>query len=298
MSVSSCARHPATEASYRCEACASMLCAECVHKGHALFTCALCHERAIPLHGDASARPRDVERQAKRARPYALASGWLYPFRGLGLFLFLAMLVTLPLVALLSFGGGPRAWLVVGGYGSLVVGLQFKIVRSTSDGDDELPDWPEYMDWRERVGDLAAYALAGLWQTVPPLLFLLAWPQGVLRAEPLPPYWAAFAVLWWCSAAVFSMAFGATAIHGWTHALRIDRHLRALRAAGGDAVRIANLLFAGGAAIFLVRLALDDVPIAGAAVAGAIGAYWTLVSSHFIGLLFRRHTEALNAVYF
>ena len=43
---------------------------------------------------------------------------------------------------------------------------------------------------------------------------------------------------------------------------------------------------------------LEGVPIAGAAVAGAIGAYWTLVSAHFIGLLFRRHARALSAVYF
>ena len=275
-----------------------MLCADCVQKGHALFTCALCGERALPLHEETTLRPRDLARQERRDKPYTFTDAWLYPFRGMGLFLFLAMLISLPLVALLSYGGGLRGGLVVGGFWSLVVGLQFKIVRSTSDGDDELPDWPEYMDWRERFGDLGSYFVAGLWQVVPVALFVLAWPSGVLRPEPLLPYWAAFAFVWWISAAAFAFAFGATAIYGFGHAVRIDRHLRALRLTSGDGVAIANVLFAGGASLILVRMALEGVPIAGAAVAGAIGAYWTLVSAHFIGLLFRRHARALSAVYF
>ena len=35
-----------------------MLCADCVQKGHALFTCALCGERALPLHEETTLRPR------------------------------------------------------------------------------------------------------------------------------------------------------------------------------------------------------------------------------------------------
>ncbi|MEJ2085409.1 MAG: B-box zinc finger protein, partial [Acidobacteriota bacterium] len=79
-----CERHPETTASFQCDGCGKYLCSECAEEGHRLFFCALCGERALPLEAEAPATTPEHKRVGKRDAPYSLQEALLYPFRGLG----------------------------------------------------------------------------------------------------------------------------------------------------------------------------------------------------------------------
>ena len=64
-----------------------------------------------------------------------------------------------------------------------------------------------------------------------------------------------------------------------------------------DAVTAANLTFGLGTAFVVLRLALSEIPIAGAILSGIVLAYWFFTSAHIAGVLFRRHIFALEKMY-
>src|SRR5215203_7528349 len=145
-----CAQHPGVDAAFRCEGCEKLLCQDCIKKGHALLFCSACGERAMPLEAGQPATVREVTRRQAISKPYSFQEALFYPFRGVGLYMFLATLVSLGFVSfLLQYSGGCYSIVLAVGLWSLMIGLQFKIVRSTAEGENQLPDWPEYMDWGE-----------------------------------------------------------------------------------------------------------------------------------------------------
>ena len=293
-----CAAHPQAAAAYRCDGCGRLLCEPCITRSHALLLCAHCGERALPLLAEQPATARELRRHEAITRPYSLKQAFFYPFRGMGLYLFVATLVSMAFVEfLLRFGFG--CWKVVLALGlwSLLIGLQFKIVRSTAEGDDELPDWPDYADLWERVPDVAAYLVIVALQAGPAALWLVLGRDRLLSLEPSVPFWAGVALLAWIGAAMALMAWGAAAVFSRSDVLRLDLHVRGFLAAGADAVTIANLLFGLGALLFVLRVLFAGVPFVGAAVGGVLGAYWTFTSAHLAGVLFRRHTRRLEALY-
>ena len=82
-----------------------------------------------------------------------------------------------------------------------------------------------------------------------------------------------------------------------TSVLRVDLHFKALKIGGADSVTAANMAFAIGISLFVVRALLQQIPFVGAAVAGILGAYWTFTSAHLAGVLFRRHILELEKIY-
>lgn len=293
-----CVQHPGAGAVFRCDGCGKLLCNDCIKKGHALLFCSLCGERALPLHEGQPATVREAARRQAISKPYSFQQALFYPFRGVGLYMFIAALVSLAFVTfLLEYSGGCYSIVLAAGLWSLMIGLQFKIVRSTAEGDDDLPDWPEYMDWGERMGDILVYVVVVIIQFLPVVAFTLLNMGKVLTPEPSLLFWAGFALFAWLGTVMGTIAFGAAGRFDRSSALRLDLHFKAMKIAGADAVTAANLVFAVGIGLFVVRALLQQVPYVGAAVAGVLGAYWTFTSAHLAGVLFRRHILELEKVY-
>jgi len=294
-----CAQHPDVQAAFRCESCERLLCADCVQESHALFLCKVCGERALPLSADRAATVRERRREESITRPYATTEAFGYAFRGMGKFLFLATLVSMAFVEfIVRFGFGCLPIVIALAFWALLIGLQFKIVRTTSDGDDELPDWPEYFDWGERFREILVYLWVSFLQFAPLAAYLAVFGgAGLDRRDPSLVFWIGFAVVGWLGAGVALFGFAAAAMVGGGAAMRIDRHLSGFFAAGGEAVTMTNLVFTLGVVVFVARSVLSAVPLAGAAVAGTLGAYWLFTSAHLVGVLVRRRRSLFRELY-
>ncbi len=299
--ASACAQHPEATALYECDGCKRNLCSDCISSGHALLFCKICGERALPLEGAplrAGASREEVKRLAALRQPYSLGEAFLYPFRGLGKFLFVAALVCKGgIEVMLRYGTGCFRFALAAGFWSLMIGLQFKIVRTTANGQNELPDWPDYFSWGERFYDILVYLILMLWQFGPAALYAFVFRAQIFTTEPNLLFWVGFALLSWVGIAAGAMALGSVGKFMPDNVLRIDRHVRAFRACGRDAVIYTNILFGLGAAVWLARLGLGQVPFAGSVIGGILGTHWLFVSAHLSGLIFRRHADAVAEIY-
>ncbi len=290
-----CAQHPEAAATHRCDGCQRALCAQCIKSGHALLFCVVCGERALPLSGAQPASAQAVKRHAAVSAPYSLGAAFLYPFRGLGKYLFLAAVISIAVLKLFQ-GGGMRLALW-GGFWSLMIGLQFKIARSTAEGNNELPDWPDYLDWSERFYDFLVYLILSIWQFGPLALYGFLGRGMIFSTDPSLLFWVGFAVVGWLGTALGAMALGAVGRFHPEQVFRIDRHVRGFFACGGDGPMFANILFGIGIATWLTRFVFGLIPLAGAVISAILGAYWLFTSAHLAGLLFRRNHAALGEIY-
>jgi hypothetical protein len=299
MASPTCSTHPGAAAAFRCEACGSLLCDACTQKSHALFLCRLCGERALPLGAAAPATVREHEKRRRIERPYSIGQAFFYPFRGMGLYLFIAALVSMAVVELvLRVGFGCLPIVIAFLFWTLMVGIQFKIVDTTAQGDDELPDWPNYLSFSERIPDVLAYVGIAALQFGPLAAYAyLVGFERLIGGEPNLLVWIGVAFFAWCGTALATTALAAAGRFGPGAAIRVDLHGRAFLAAGRDALIVADVTFVLGIAFWIVRSLLAAVPIAGGAVAGTLGAYWLFTSAHLAGLLVRRHAAAFEAIY-
>jgi hypothetical protein len=299
--TTSCASHAERAATYRCDGCQRGLCDDCVKELGKLLVCAHCGEQALPLAGGAPATStaRAAERRRATSGHYGLGAALAYPFRGSGLFLFVAAVVSAGFVGFVGrFGIGCVPIVLSLGWLSLLVGIQFKIVATTARWDDELPDWPEYHSLGERAVELLTWLAIGALQWGPAVAWIVAFGGWELLAgEASPGFWIGLAALLWLGTALAVMAWGAAAVH-WRHlAVRVDKHVAALAAAGGDGLATVNLTFVLLFVVLLCKGLLGRVPLAGTVVAGVLGIYWSFLFPHLVGLLFRRHGARLHAVY-
>ncbi len=293
-----CAQHPDVPAVFRCDGCEKLLCGDCIRKGHALLFCTLCGERALPLNEGQPATVQQVKRHDAVTKPYSFSDALAYPFRGSGLLMFIVAVVSMMAVQLMTtFGFGLWRYFFAAAFWSLMIGLQFSIVRTTAEGQDELPEWPDYSDFGERVADILTYLGIALLQFGPAALYLLLRMDTLVAGEPGIFFWAVFALLAWLGAALATMAYGAAGRFNRPSILRLDLHTKGFVTGGADAVTAANLTFGLGAAFFVLRLALSGIPILGAILSGIVGAYWFFTSAHIAGVLFRRHIFTLEKMY-
>lgn len=292
-----CETHPEATAIFQCEACKKYLCAECAEEGHRLFFCGLCGERALPLDADAPTTTVEHQRATKRHSAYSFQDALLYPFRGLGGYVYWSY------VALMVIGGLPVIGCFVFVFQILIFltlpGLLFSIVRTSAEGQTELPDWPDWTDFGERFFEWFGAILAFLVALVPAVVAVLIlrcdaqeFLDGVARCS------LALGGGLILGAAIWIPAFGAVAVtfSPWW-ALRIDLHIKALLAVGGDAWKVFGLLAALMTARVLISMSLSQIPILGSIIEIAIGAYTLFLGAHLIGILFRRHAETLEIIY-
>jgi hypothetical protein len=241
---------------------------------------------------------RELRRHEAVSRPYSFAEALGYPFRGSGKLMFVVSVFCLLFIQLaLTYGMGYYQYVIAFGFWSLMIGLQFSIVRSTAEGENELPDWPDYSAFGERLADILTYLAIFVLQVGPAAVYLLLQKDSLVSGEPSVVFWAGFAVLAWLGAALATMAYGAAGRFGRGSSLRLDLHVRGFLLGGADAVNAANLMFGFGIAVFVLRLALGKVPIAGAVLGGIVGAYWFFTSAHLAGVLFRRHIFQFEKLY-
>ena len=132
-----CAAHPNVAARFQCDGCGKLLCDQCIEESHRLLLCRLCGERALPLHAGAPATAQERQQSTRAAAvaaggAYGIGSALLYPFRGSGLFLFVAALLSAGFVTfVVRVGIGCLPLFLCIGWLSLLIGIQFKIVAST-----------------------------------------------------------------------------------------------------------------------------------------------------------------------
>lgn len=299
-----CAQHPDVAALYVCDGCEKTLCGDCISEGHALLFCRLCGERAMPLHAEQPATVKELTRRRVISRPYSLTEALSYPFRGSGLMLYVATVLASGVVWVLTFFGGCYALILSLLFSGLIVGLQFKIVRSTAEGENELPDWPDFTD----VGTLVRDLLTSIVINLPVFVVILAGfaaigadvlaMMGIVSGfEPRLDFWIAFAAFLWLAVAFLVMGFGSVGNYRRLKVFEVHNHVRGFLVAGADAVKITNLVFGLGAATFLIQALLESIPYAGQAFSGIVGVYWTFMAPHLAGLLFRRHGNAMDKLY-
>lgn len=310
MTASTCAVHPGAAVRFRCDGCGERLCADCVDEGHRLLFCRRCGERALPLDASEAASVPARRRQAARraAASYRFTDALAYPFRGYGAFAFWGYLVALAGVGVLVLllGGSPIAGLMISGFAGGILGLLlaaylFAIARSTADGDDELPDWPDFDFW-PLIGRLLLSLAVTAFSLLP--LALLAWIVGCGPGELLAGGGACLAAVAAGLAAaplLWVPAFGATAVYDtpWLF-FRADLHLRAAAVAPRELLIAAGLaagLFAASRLLSVLVAAALPVPILGGLLGDGLAVYGLFVAAHLAGVYFRRHRDPLDAVY-
>jgi len=295
-----CRQHQAV-ADYRCDGCSELLCDECIEEGHALLFCRLCGERALPLAADQPASSRERRRRRAVSRPYGLVEALGYPFRGSGKYLYAATLLTTAFLFVFP------SWILRLIFAFLLAALQLKIVETTANGDDELPDWPDLMEFGERAWDMATWLVIYLLQILPALPFAYVIGRGLLDAattgdaaalDPDLAFSLGTAATLWLGTALGVMAFGAAGAFGRLKVLSVHHHLRGFLLCRRDALVITNMIFGCGALVLVVRTLLETfMPLAGIPISGALGAYWLFVNAHLPGVLFRRHLFDLERLY-
>ncbi len=223
--MANCVQHPEVPAVYYCDGCRQLLCGECIEESHALLLCRLCGERALPLDEEGPANTSELHEERVLTAPYSFQDALFYPFRGTGRYLFVVTLLSFFACWVLSFfclGG-----LAYGILWLLIAGLQFKIVRSTAAGDNQLPDWPDFTDFGGLGADLATWLVINLLQFMPVVFYLFgrAGADPVNRPDPLVAL--AIAALGWVGTAVALMGFGAAGNYRRMKVLGFHQHFLA-----------------------------------------------------------------------
>jgi len=175
-----CSTHQEAAAVYECDGCGKLLCEGCIEVGHRLLFCRHCGELAVPLAG-APATTSELAQEHRVRAAYGFADALSYPFRGLGLYLYTGYVL---LVMLLEVAGG------VPGLGCAVLivqlvillllpGFLFAIVRTSAEGETELPDWPDFAELGERLGECLSFVLLTAMAFLPTWLLLYLTDCGV-----------------------------------------------------------------------------------------------------------------------
>ncbi|KJJ84751.1 FHA domain containing protein [Candidatus Omnitrophus magneticus] len=105
-----------------------------------------------------------------------------YPFLGNGKVLLLAGTIFYVIVSNIPFIGGTLS-LAAGGY---ICAFMMKIIVSTSQGDRELPDWPDFTDFLDDIiRPFAMIALTFAVSQMPAIIYCISDPHVLLTLDPI-----------------------------------------------------------------------------------------------------------------
>jgi hypothetical protein len=309
MSEAACATHAGVPAPFRCDGCGRALCPDCVEEGHRLLFCRLCGERALPVAaGEAATVPaRRVAARRTAAAHYGFVQALGYPFRGVGAYGFLGLLA---LSWLLGLGAAVPLFGIAAGFVGFVFGFAvvlllprflFVVAGTTAQGEDELPDWPDFDLWELLGGALHFLAIAVLCLAPAWALLELA-GCGLVELiggdVSLGACLAALAAGLVLGVALWVPAFGAAAVYQspWLF-FRLDLHARAVAAAPREwaqaVAMIGGLLVLGAVLPFV----LGFLPLVGKLAGDAVQLYALFVGAHLAGVWFRRHPTEMERAY-
>ncbi len=298
-----CATHADSTATHRCDGCSELLCEECVEEGHSLLFCKLCGEMALPLASGQATTSPERQRQRARSAPYSLWDALGYPLRGSGVWLFGTYVGLVALLGGLSLLPGlGLAFIFVSLALSLMLsGLLLSIVRSTANGNNELPGWPDW-DFYVLLRDLLQLISVFVVSAVPVvgLLYLAGCGVvGLALGQWSLMCWLAFGVGLALGAALWVVALGSVALYDAPFsAFRLDLHLAALGVFRGSLIQVVIFLVVLTlASEILQAVVLLGLPLVGSLVASAIGTYTLFTGAHLIGVMFRQHADAADELY-
>ena len=298
-----CSTHPDAAATHRCDGCSELLCDACIEDGHSLLFCKLCGELAVPLAEGPAERRREPGRPRRTRAAYTLRDALSYPLRGAGAWLFGVYVGLVALLSGLSFvpGLGLPMVILFAGMMLMMAGLLVSIIRGTANGDNEMPDWPDW-DPYQRLRDFLLLLSAYLVALMPIVALLYLAGCGVLdlaRGEWSVICWLAFAAGLVIGAVLWVVALGAVVLYDAPlGAFRVDLHLAAVGVFKGSLVQVmVFLVLLTLASEFLKWMVFSELPLVGALLESAIGTYTMFTGSHLIGLLFRQHSDAIDRLY-
>lgn len=278
-----CDRHPDKPGVRTCETCSGRYCEFCTARRQATGLAHVCPACWV--------RGRLVEtRPAGSASALAgeLSGAFSYPLAGGG---------WVALVAGAVLGGVLSWFIAVGGFFMLFFALAFflamvgyvwvwllRIVSATADGEDSLPDWPDFSGLGGMVVQAAVLFLLLALCGIP---IALTWLAG---AQSMPALLAALVVGLSC----FPMGMLALAMSGSIRALNPLLVVPSIFKVGrGYLVAIGALVV-----VMLVRLvverALDGVPLVGGLLLGVASLYFLVVQARVVGLLYRVYERDLG----
>ncbi len=298
-----CASHAESPATHRCDGCGELLCDDCVDEGHRLLFCKLCGEMAVPLVVGQATNVPERQRQKVLSASYSLADALGYPLRGSGAWLFGTYVGLVALVGGLSLlpGFGLALIFLSVALMLMLAGLLLSIIRSTANGNNEIPSWPDW-DFYERLRDVLQLMSAFLVALVPVVGLLYLADCGILsfaRGEWTLLCWLTFGVGLAIGALLWVVALGSVALYDTPlSAFRLDLHLGAIGVFRGSLVKVvAFLVLLTLASDLLETVVLLGLPVVGSLVASAIDTYTLFTGAHLIGVLFRQHADEIDRVY-
>jgi hypothetical protein len=306
LSSTACFTHPERPAAYRCDGCEKALCEDCIEAGHRLLFCRLCGERALPVAAHVPATSAAVSVERARQAPYGWSDAFFYPLRGKGgnIFgVFLACLLVLGILSFIPLLGivpGCFIWVLVGIVFLLWPGTLFAVVRTTAAGDNELPDWPDFNEVGDRLGELFGFLLIAAMAFLPGYLLLRLFGCGA-GADSGGLCFLLLAVACLVAVTLWIPSFGAVGIYrsNWL-ALHLNLHFRAIAAGQRDfwiTVLVTGLLILVGQFLSFAAFLFFFGSFIGLIVSAGVGMYAWLTGSHLVGLWFRRHAAELEAIY-
>jgi hypothetical protein len=302
--ASTCAVHATRAASYRCDGCHRLLCESCIKPSHRLILCGVCGEMAVPLAGGAPRTSTQLRRTGARTASYSLVDAFAYPFRGTGagvFWVYFGLLAIFNVVPIFFPLAGCFLWIPSIVVALLVPRLLFTIVRTSAEGENELPDWPDFDVWA-RLADALGMLLIVVVAAIPGVAVfwvsgcdVLTFFGGGEGRSCWPPLVLAFLF----GVAIWIPTLGATSVFESFWLLpRIDLHLRALLAAPAEAllmtIVLAVLLVGSWALRFFAAAAIPGV---GTVLAVFVGVYAGFMGAHLVGVYFRRHYDRLETLY-
>lgn len=272
-----CHDHSPAHATHQCNSCRRGWCDHCLvalrNTPH-IKMCPRCRDLATRL---SDRRGRD------EATFFAdVVSAFRYPLLGAGAIMIVAGSVVFALLDLLSvvpFVG----WIAALAGSGYLVAYYSRVISSSADGDDELPDWPDFVGWFEDIINpffrAVAVVVAGLLPAV------LAWSLGLESLVPLLA--GAGALLYmpvaWMSVSIHESVLAANPLVVLGVAARAPSHYL-----------IASILFVATAAGTFALQAALSASLIGIAVSYLVGLYGMFVAMRVLGLLYFHNSEELN----
>lgn len=258
----------------------------------------------MPVAADGPTTAGEMAADRRRFAAYSWLDAFAYPFRGNGAYVFwsfpavivvLSVVSQLPLVGLL---GGCFQVLLSLAVLLVLPGALFAVVRTTAQGETELPEWPDFFDFGNRINEIFEFILIGMVALIPAGVGVRI--AGCTDPDSLSAFcWVTLLLGCLLSMAIWVPAFGSVGVfRSFWLALRLDLHFRAIRDVPGPfglILAAAVVLVAVGQSAAFALLAV--VPLVGVAVSAVVGLYSWFTIAHLVGLWFRWHRSDLEAIY-
>jgi len=281
-----CKNHPTVPAGWQCKSCHDYFCDQCIKvlnfRNETLRICPLCKGLC-----------RELMPEEEQVKPFfeLLPDAFPYPFKGKGKIMLIAGAIffwLLELIASVSLFG-LAIMFFVGGY---LVSSMFRIIGSSANGDEELPDWPDFSDfWNDIINPVFLICATVVASSLPVIFCFFLFgrsDQSIFLSNPL--FWLAII------AGMFYFPMGLLAVALFNRVLALNPLLvvvSILKVPMEYLVACVLLLFIYGAN--LIGNALTGfIPFLGGLLGWFLSLYLLMVEMRVLGLLYYTNKKRLK----